>query len=892
MAATRDYYSDLELPPTADIQEIKKQFRKLALKYHPDRNPGREAEVNSKFQIIQSAHEVLSDPQQKARYDATYSRSRGFPGSSGVKGNPWQNVGQQFPPPPRRNATAKSATSGAQRWQTRFSNGVPPTAKQQTASDSEAKKNAARAFENMRKSQSQSAKSTHQETRPQQPPPPPPRTESARQRAQASFGSRKPGFQPHSSVPGDEPPVSSQNYHSRSGYSTAGSEPPRAPSPPPRKARPTAMPDPLSQFRENGGFADSRPSAPYSSHGGEKTNPFDGVPLGRTKSGRESSRPEEPSTSDGGVSEEYKGRTFRVPRSVRGSRSGSSREGTRESGQASNYSTNSTQQQTNPTANPDLAHGPENTTANTPFGENRPGNETGSGPSPSMYGTPFDEQKFLHSVFFASRTSQLKSLGGEYEAGTHRYGGLAPSGSQETLHDGLSFEKKQHLILDCLISNMWPGLQPSKMKDGVFRAETSRECANTTSSGSFTFAMSDDTFERTSPGLDPSRSTRSSVDDINTRFVNEETSSTWQFNAGTGDHTSPSSSRPTSRGRANRHSPLKHAAAPEGEHTDRRSPLETSSGFNADGWSDKFSPQTFVPQPASGSGASPTRPSRANSKKVRIRPTAGSAAVVEDHSSDDEAYEWRGRNAQKGSSSADSPQAMDIDSPPAAPEVHPSVGGSVRNIPVEPSRPEWRPGNVGSVASDDRPPRPEKVPIPANAAGSEDSEEFRATLADLKNVPPFAQPKAGLTSFADLKDNLPFESKASEDLPIKLPKVQPLVFPTPPEAPRLPPTVAIEGIKPNTASWAKYLEEFEDYLQKWDVFNGQVVDHFTTRKAHISRIRSSKGYAFLGARSDSDIREYFNWVQQDNDVRQRWCAACNEHEQRLREFLAFREKMK
>ncbi|KAK4696717.1 hypothetical protein P7C71_g1250, partial [Lecanoromycetidae sp. Uapishka_2] len=73
--ADRDYYADLELKPSADANEIKRAFKKLALKYHPDRNPGHEVEFNSKFQAIQSANEVLTDPQQRAKYDAQRIRA-------------------------------------------------------------------------------------------------------------------------------------------------------------------------------------------------------------------------------------------------------------------------------------------------------------------------------------------------------------------------------------------------------------------------------------------------------------------------------------------------------------------------------------------------------------------------------------------------------------------------------------------------------------------------------------------------------------------------------------------------------------------------------------------------------------------------------------------------
>ncbi|PYH96723.1 hypothetical protein BO71DRAFT_448451 [Aspergillus ellipticus CBS 707.79] len=71
----RDYYADLGLTPSAETEDIKKQFRKLALKYHPDRNPGKEVEFISKFQAIQAANEILSDPQQRLRYDTDRLRA-------------------------------------------------------------------------------------------------------------------------------------------------------------------------------------------------------------------------------------------------------------------------------------------------------------------------------------------------------------------------------------------------------------------------------------------------------------------------------------------------------------------------------------------------------------------------------------------------------------------------------------------------------------------------------------------------------------------------------------------------------------------------------------------------------------------------------------------------
>lgn len=66
--AKRDYYEVLGLDRSASDEDIKKAYRKLALKYHPDRNPGDKAAEDS-FKEIGEAYEVLSEPQKRAAYD-------------------------------------------------------------------------------------------------------------------------------------------------------------------------------------------------------------------------------------------------------------------------------------------------------------------------------------------------------------------------------------------------------------------------------------------------------------------------------------------------------------------------------------------------------------------------------------------------------------------------------------------------------------------------------------------------------------------------------------------------------------------------------------------------------------------------------------------------------
>ncbi|OPJ55604.1 molecular chaperone DnaJ [Alkalithermobacter paradoxus] len=85
----RDYYEVLGISKGADEREIKKAYRKLAMKYHPDKNPG-DKEAEEKFKEINEAYEVLSDSQKRANYDqfghAGANAGAGFGGFSDFGG--------------------------------------------------------------------------------------------------------------------------------------------------------------------------------------------------------------------------------------------------------------------------------------------------------------------------------------------------------------------------------------------------------------------------------------------------------------------------------------------------------------------------------------------------------------------------------------------------------------------------------------------------------------------------------------------------------------------------------------------------------------------------------------------------------------------------------------
>ncbi|MEZ5689322.1 MAG: molecular chaperone DnaJ [Caenibius sp.] len=88
MSVDIDFYELLEVERTADDKSIKSAYRKLAMRYHPDRNPG-DAECESKFKAISEAYDCLKDPQKRAAYDRfghDAFRQGGFGGPGGGRG--------------------------------------------------------------------------------------------------------------------------------------------------------------------------------------------------------------------------------------------------------------------------------------------------------------------------------------------------------------------------------------------------------------------------------------------------------------------------------------------------------------------------------------------------------------------------------------------------------------------------------------------------------------------------------------------------------------------------------------------------------------------------------------------------------------------------------------
>lgn len=448
-----------------------------------------------------------------------------------------------------------------------------------------------------------------------------------------------------------------------------------------------------------------------------------------------------------------------------------------------------------------------------------------------------------------------------------------------------SFEQNLKKVIQQLSANKYrpQSVALENAKHALLAMQQSKSSANNARNHSFGSPRTGETHHFT----------RNSTDNINTRFVAEEDAN-YQFSAGSpvAEDGRPAMPRSKSGGRGGR-SPF-NAQAPENPFAQSATGnAAQSSSFNPAEWSEKIGPQIFEAPAAQMAPIPGGRPMRKSSKKP-VRMTAGTAGMVdsdESSSGQDDAFKGATASARMsgGVDGTASPVPMDVDPP-----LNDAVNNGVRNIPVTPSRPEWRAGDVGlGIKVDGKTPGGQQAGYSPPVAGSEDTEEFKASFADLKNVEPFAERPTGLSSFGDLKSTLPFQSAAAGQAPVRKPvaaRSQNLSLPDPPRPPASPAALGPNlGLKPSASTWKKYMEDFAQYMVEWHLYNTRFIDHFAARRVQMQTKLSNRDW--VAARDGSGLDEYNSWANQDRTVRDKWVVACNNHDIHMRGFMVNREKM-
>jgi len=473
------------------------------------------------------------------------------------------------------------------------------------------------------------------------------------------------------------------------------------------------------------------------------------------------------------------------------------------------------------------------------------------------------------------------------------------------------------------------GAEFTNFLSGKYPINADKPCAS-----SFSFKVDDEVFTSSKPHK---TSFSNSAENISTKFSAEEWDGKFQAgdyfgNDGTGVN-ERSRTRSGSRGRTR--SPVKSWATrksqappmpnidPEILHqTTDSEPISSPDGtkFSAEEWARTFKPQNFAPPPyASGSSAArpPLRTARrsrtgsSTAKPANTTRTAGISVMVDEDESSESALEMGRRTTQSTATSGadqsvpsagiDSPNAMDIDTPPDPQSDTPKArqngytasrdtANEARNVPVEPSRPEWRAGDASGsdipsipIKTPDLPPRSGNATGQQQTTKSADEEDFKTNFEDLKNVEPLHHPATGLHSFGDLTSTLPFQSRAASTLtiPRNLSSGE-LDLPNPPRAPVVPPVV--NAVRPSMSSWESYLIDFKAYMADWDIFNTRMIMHFVARKNQIDAMRPG----WLEAFGDSDLDKYKEGLIEDMKVRQHWDVACDKHQDAIGKFQFFK----
>lgn len=927
-----NYYADLELPTTCSLDDVKKQYRKLALLYHPDRNAGKEEEFVPKFQAIQTAHEILGDPALRAKYDADRRKAGLYPNirtSQPTTGNPYSAT-SAYPPPPRRTApgtwqrpqqhsapqgAAPTTPSGADRF-SNFTRGAP-TARKDPAQD---RTNMFRAWQNMNNAQE---RQTQFQPNPRHPPPPaaqpspnrprpPPRQDtklpseeeiragmnyrkappqfdgtrteerqsawSAHQQANparpgihrtpTARTAKKQGFDPN--APGsDERPAGGSNYAHRHRSEDFGMPGSGAPYPPPPPGPPPQSPlSPSSSPTTSRMYGD--PLRPFKSREGhEQQVPF-----------TEGNRRRTPYSGSYGVGEKTEVASDGLRRSA------STRDATKLHGQ---NGSSARARSTSPMGRQQSTKGHEqNGSQRTPFvnysssessDDDRPMSSTPEGYESTP--APADPQGRSHSATHSERPKKVPTPPSKrFNGSSHPFSPPPPSDGapSETEMPGMRQKTSNNIFTLPVDHDLFTPNSKSRSEESI-NTKFSPEGWNGAFTGAGGYFAPPPPSTARKPTSPPRRgSQRSGLRSATTHIPNGASSETDM-------------------------PPPRRPFGSDGQHQQQPDSTTSEVRFSKEQWEKTFQDASWTwppppPKPPSPSkGAAKTRvPGRKPSKSNPLSATTGPQIqphVVEE--ADEVTVEIGDDGTIKSSAPVlDEGDAMDIDSTPpnhqpeqqsdTVPQAESEKEPRLYSVPPSAWRQQQVNGQRRKSNSDSR-------RVQRGSAGEADS-KLRASLDDLAHVEPIARSADGLKNLADIRSTLPFPSQAASTLPSQPLEPNKLQMPQVPKAPE-PPS------KLTKQSWHAFSLTFGAYLQAYHAFNKTMLAHFAARETQ-AQARMTGGFAWLEATGDtsslltgpSGFGSYLQGVKEDEQVRETWSLGCERHADACKAFEKTRERVR
>ncbi|KAL8775580.1 MAG: hypothetical protein Q9209_000076 [Squamulea sp. 1 TL-2023] len=945
-----DYYADLELPPSCDTNEVKKQFKKLGFTapVQVNRNPGRELEFNSKFQAIQAAHEVLTDPTQRAKYDADRMRNgmvHTYPSPSRPNPPP-RAAASNFPPPPQRTPQASSRTnyatsgsSGAGRYSA-YMRTDPNNSYKSPADDAKARANAFKAWEQMR----------HVQGVPPQARPVPPRPtknpgyQTAREAG--SFPPQEPSQrtpwdqtkEPHAGFPkmarsnttrvpkkggfapgfsgGDEPPARHTSAYcnvskgekpdiSRSNFESRPAPPPPSTSASTDQRGSQKRPDPLKPFRPKSATEDNftnseRLSTPYATSGGEKT--YFSTGFGRPSSAREGTSAGDVYDSeplDKGPNPVNASNTsqrghrsaspkLRKPRpvSISSTSSSSSDESLREG--VEQLYTSAGQ-----------AHGPQNPPQNShlrpsyrPFVGVEDVERDKDYPPRSRSDASGQQTQSGPPKIDPGQTEGFMEHRMKHEAErTHSVKEPKPLGSYMS---NASSPQQRPLHRPKSWHDKYGAAGQDQVKDSYGRPATGDQPAKPSMFTYDSFTIPPET-KTNHPHPPPLRS--HSSDTISVNFSPLDWHGKFTGRQAEGYFDPPTKKNQATRGRASptkRQDPAKTQFQPtastggsklQNGSSDMPPPPAPPSGNTQD---DQYSPDKWAPyfQPGTLNWPPPPPPVGAPARGAsRKRPITPSRRASR--------TVFKRAAVPKPASVAPAVSDETSDETNSSTQESGSSQGSGNGTPMDLDIGS-SPSNGADVANSQRAsnhvdgrdttPRP---PIPPRATippRKPTPRDSHLGLGELKNVAPFVPNEEGIKDLNDLNTSLPFESKASSQA-TKPPSPQKLALPRPPKPPLAPE-------KLTQSSWEHYISAMRAYMTAWNLYNTQILAHFNERQASQGSVFKPEWMSAIGEGTEKwGYGKYMQGVEEDFQVRQHWDVSCERHRDCMKVLGTVREKL-